>query len=205
MTAQRAESMLSLLLPPLFVVNGHYPCVSGFFSNALQFAKRLRRTRYAFSRTRTLSSSNSVLVVLSFAQTRAPMPLIPKLISQYGINQRVGIVGKCEWSSNEDNSEPSARIVPYEPIKHVMRRLSPMINLSLSLIESRDDGILFQKVRASLPYIALNIWNKINNKWNKKINNIYRKECRERERERRDMYTFRRAKRFVGLSPAGDS
>lgn len=84
------------------------------FSSALQFAKRLRHTRYAFPTTRIpLCSSLRPFPLLLFLllslvafslciprATFAPTPLIPKLISRYGINN--DIVGKREWNSNPE-------------------------------------------------------------------------------------------------------
>ena len=94
------------------------------FFKALQFTKRLQHTRYAFPRNRAqlYIYYQSPLLLLP----RTPTPLIPKLISRYGINN--GIVGKYEWSSNERTSAA----VLYDPITTVVCRdcVSTMLNLT---------------------------------------------------------------------------
>lgn len=101
----------TLLLLLLFLLLSAPP---EFFQRALQFAKRLRHTRYAFPTTRIPPcsslrlSSLLLLLLLSLGAfslctpctTFAPTPLIPKLISRYGINN--DIVGKREWNSNPE-------------------------------------------------------------------------------------------------------
>lgn len=66
------------------------------------------RMRYAFPRTRaSYPRLISVLVAPSLAQTHAPVPLIPKLISRYGINNRV-----LSENANEARTKVNPSLAP---------------------------------------------------------------------------------------------
>lgn len=129
--ATRIKSILSLCpspsrSPPAAEPRSDGPCPPPeFFHRALQFAKRLRHTRYAFPRTRIpLCSLNPCfssspppplrVPLCTLRATFAPTPLIPKLISRYGINN--DIVGKRERSSNPEVTSTPTTVAAYDPI-----------------------------------------------------------------------------------------
>lgn len=111
MTAQRTESMLSLLLSPPLDATGHYP---GFrlFSQRSSICETIAAYEICISEDSHPSSSNSVLV----ANTRSHATHSETHFAIWD-KQRV-LSENANEARTKINPQPDTRAVPYEPIRY---------------------------------------------------------------------------------------